>query len=603
MLEEGMRPAVETETEPSGSGAPSVDTLPWDDEEEEYTAEEYQAMLEQYDKTMHRIEQGNIVPGRVMAITDTHVIVDIGFKSEGVINRAEFGQETDVQVDDDVEVFLEDVEDQEGRILLSKQKADFMRVWDRIKHAYDSGEIVEGRAVRRIKGGLLVDLFGVEAFLPGSQIDIRQVQNFEQFITDAFPLRIIKLNKNRRNIVVSRRVLLEEERDRMRKKILSELEKDQIREGVVKNLTDFGAFIDLGGVDGLLHISDISWGRVNHPSEALNVGETIRVKVLNYDEERGRISLGYKHLTPYPWENIEQKYPVDSRVTGRVVSITDYGAFVELEEGVEGLIHVSEMSWTQHIRRPSQVVSAGDEIDVMVLRVDAENEKISLGMKQLEPDPWETLDQRYPVGTRITGKVRNLTNFGAFVEIEGGIDGLVHISDMSWTRRIRHPSEAMKKGEDVEVVVLHIDASNRRISLGHKQVLEDPWDYLAEKYQPGYETEGEIVRVLDRGVVVDLEKEVAGFVPGSQLGQLSLRKPAEGFKEGDILPLEVVECNRPQRKIVLSAREYFRDRPKEELEEYRQMHQPGMGQEALETPEAPETPESGEVEGGSEEQA
>ena len=542
-------------------------------DEGEYTEEEFTEMLNMYDETMRSIEQGGIVSGTVMMITDNAVIVDIGFKSEGSINLHEFGEMPDINVGDKVEVFLEDVENKDGQLVLSKQKADFMKVWDQIKEIYDANDEAEGRLCRRIKGGIVVDLFGVDAFLPGSQIDIRQVKNFDQYIGETYKLKIIKLNKARRNIVVSRRVVLEEERARMRESVLEELEIGQVREGNVKNITDFGAFIDLGGVDGLLHITDMSWGRISHPSELATIGDKINVQVLNYEEGKTRISLGLKQLTPYPWDGVEEKYPQGSVVDGRVVSTTDYGAFVELEHGIEGLVHISEMSWTQHVKHPSKIVSVGDGIKCKVLNVDKPGEKISLGIKQLEPDPWGTIDERHPISTHVTGKVRNLTNFGAFVEIEEGIDGLVHISDMSWTKRIKHPSEVMKKGELVEVVILDIDKDNRRISLGHKQIFEDPWTTLEEKFAVGMIKEGVIIRILDRGVVVALENNLEGFVPAFQLGQ-DIKKPSEAFNTGDELPLKVIEFEKDQRKIVLSVREYFKDRDKKEFDEFRDKYKP-----------------------------
>ena len=543
-------------------------------DEREYSEEEFASMMSLYEDTMSNITEGEIVAGTVLDVAENSVVVDIGFKSEGAIPLSEFADPSEVEVGQEIEVYLEDVEDQEGQIVLSKQKADFMRVWDRIKDAYDSDQIVEGRLVRRIKGGIVVDLFGVDAFLPGSQIDIKQVKNFDQFIGEVFPFRIIKLNKNRRNIVVSRRVVLEAERERLRKQILQTLEVGQVREGAVKNITDFGAFIDLGGLDGLLHITDISWGRIGHPSEVLSIGDNVQVKVLNYDEERERISLGMKQLTPHPWENIEEKYPVGNRVDGKVVSITDYGAFVELEQGVEGLVHISEMSWTQHIRHPSKLVSIGDQVKVVILNVDKEGQKISLGLKQTTDDPWLSLDEKYPVGTRLTGLVRNLVNFGAFVEIEEGIDGLVHISDMSWTRRVRHPSDVVKKGEHVDVVVLNIDKKRRRISLGHKQTIENPWSELAVQYAVGKTTAGRISRLLERGVVVDLDGDVEGFIPVSQLGLSDLQTPQTHFSEQDELPLKVVEFDEEQRKIVLSVKEYLRDAEQAEIDAYIEGHQP-----------------------------
>jgi len=541
-------------------------------DEKEYSDEEFEEMMSLYEDTMHDIVEGEIVKGTVLAVDEDNVVIDIGFKSEGVVPVAEFGEAAEIEAGQAVEVYLENVEDQEGQIVLSKTKADFMRVWDRIKVAHDNDQIVEGRLVRRIKGGIVVDLFGVDAFLPGSQIDIKQVKNFDQFIGEVFPFRIIKLNKNRRNIVVSRRVVLEEERERLRKQILETLEVGQIREGMVKNITDFGGFIDLGGLDGLLHITDISWGRVGHPSEVLSIGDQVQVKVLNYDRERERISLGMKQLTPHPWENIEEKYPVGSRVPGRVVSITDYGAFVELEQGVEGLVHISEMSWTQHIRHPSKLLSIEDEVAVVVLKVDKDGQKISLGLKQVNPDPWLTLDEQYPPGTRLAGKVRNLTNFGAFVEIEAGIDGLVHISDMSWTRRVRHPNEVVKKGQDIDVVVLNIDKKRRRISLGHKQTIENPWAGLAVQYAVGTRCQGKVSRLLERGVVVDLDGDVEGFIPASQLGVPNLRRPEDNFSEGDEIPAKVVEFDEDQKKIVLSVQEYLRDVEQTEVDAYIESH-------------------------------
>lgn len=560
-------------------------------EERDYTDEEFSEMLGMYEETMRDVVEGEVVTGTVLQVTDSEVVVDIGFKSEGIIPLEEFGGPEAVRMGDQIEVYLESVEDQEGQVVLSKQKADFMRVWDHIKEAHDTGQVLEGRLIRRIKGGIVVDLVGVEAFLPGSQIDIRQVKNFDQFIGETFSLKVIKLNKARRNIVVSRRMVLEEERERQRAQVLSELEVNQVRKGVVKNITDFGAFIDLGGVDGLLHITDMSWGRVSHPSELVAIGDPIEVKILNYDQDRERISLGLKQLTPYPWDNVEEKYSIGERVQGKVVSITDYGAFVELEEGVEGLIHISEMSWTHHIRHPSKVVSIGDMVNVVVLKVNKEEEKISLGLKQIAPDPWETIDERYPIGTKIAGRVRNLTNFGAFVEVEEGIDGLVHISDMSWTKRVHHPSEIMKKGDIVEVVILSIDKERRRVSLGYKQLTSDPWGKLSSEYAVGTEATGVIVRLLDRGVVVELDGDVEGFVPASQLAQPGIRKPEEAFQKGDELPLTVIEFDEKQRRIVLSVREYFKGKEREELEAYRTQHAP----EPVTIGEVAEIPERGKL--------
>ena len=409
-------------------------------------------------------------------------------------------------------------------VVLSKKKADFLRVWEKIKEAHEADRPVEGMLVRKIKGGVTVDLMGVDAFLPGSQIALRRVPNIEDLLGQKYDFKIIKLNKRRRNIVVSRRVILEGEREKKRATLVKELLVGQVREGVVKNITDFGAFIDLGGLDGLLHITDMSWGRVGHPSEVVDIGAKLDVKVLDVDWNRERISLGLKQLLPYPWTEIDKKYPVGARVVGKVVSITNYGAFVELEKGVEGLVHISEMSWTRNVRHPSKLVSIGDEIEAVVLKVDTDDEKISLGMKQIEEDPWLALPMKYPTGTKLDGTVRNLTSFGAFVEIEPGIDGLVHVSDMSWTKRVEHPSEVLQKGEDVQVMVLDVDAENKRISLGLKQLLDDPWPTISERFAPGVESPGSVTRVQDKGMVVDLGDDIEGFVPGSHA---SIENPEE----------------------------------------------------------------------------
>ncbi len=550
----GQTPEGGTPSRPARSSlAPTLLEEPTD----ELTPEEREEMLSLYEESLRSLVEGEIVRGHILAIDDTEVTVDIGGKSEGVIPLVEFANRDELHVGDEIEVYLEKTENQEGLVVLSKQRADFVRVWDRVKAAYDVGEVVDGRLVRKIKGGMVVDLYGVEAFLPGSQIDIRQVQNIDSLIGETARLRIIKLNKRRRNIVVSRRVVLEEERLKKKAEVLKDLTKDQIREGVVKNITDFGAFVDLGGIDGLLHITDLSWGRVSHPSEAVKIGDRIQVKVLNFEPERERISLGLKQLQPYPWEGVAHKYPVGTRVKGRVVSITDYGAFVELEKGVEGLIHVSEMSWTRHIRHPSKILSIGDEIEAMVLKVDAQGEKISLGLKQIEPDPWLTLDERFPIGSRVTGRVRNLTNFGAFVELEEGIDGLVHVSDMSWTRRVSHPSEVLKKGDTVEVAVLAIDKEQRRISLGLKQTEPDPWPDLAERYAPGMEVTGRILRIIDRGAIVDVGDGIEGFIPTPQLGVEETGRPSDEFVEGEELRLKVTRVEINNHRLLLSAKAWL----------------------------------------------
>jgi small subunit ribosomal protein S1 len=525
--------------------------------DESYSDEEYEKMLSLYEGTMAQIVEGEIVKSKVLRVTENAVILDVGFKSEGSVPIDEFKERP--AEGDEVEVFLEHLEDQEGAVVLSKKKADFMRVWEKIRVAYESDQPVEGTLMKKIKGGVVVSVMGVDAFLPGSQIALRRVPNIDELLGQTFEFKIIKLNKRRRNIVVSRRVILENERASKREHLMKELEVGQVRTGVVKNITDFGAFIDLGGVDGLLHITDMSYGRVSHPSEVVQIGKDVEIKILDIDWQRERISLGMKQLQPYPWKDIAEKYPVGTRVQGKVVSITNYGAFVELEPGIEGLVHISEMSWTRNVRHPSKIVSIGETIEAVVLKVDEQEEKISLGMKQTEQDPWMVLPQKYPVGTRIQGKVRNLTSFGAFVEIEPGIDGLIHISDMSWTKRVQHPSEVVKKGDGVDVVVLNIDADNKRISLGLKQAEDDPWLTIGETYPVGTALRGRVVRMMDKGVVVDLGNDLEGFAPMSQLGFENVVNPADVVKEGQVVDAEVIEVDPIHHRIVVAVRGYTDD--------------------------------------------
>ncbi len=523
-------------------------------EEREYSEEEFGNFKRLYEDTLSEFVEGQLLVGKVLAITNKEVAVDIGFKSEGVIPLEEFLNPQELKIGDDIEVFLDNVENKDGQLVLSKKKADFMRVWERVIAAHDKSEIIRGRCVRRIKGGIVVDLLGIDAFLPGSQIDVKPIRDFDAYIGQTMDFRVVKVNELRKNIVVSHRVLVEEAMSEQRGKILTNLAKGQVLEGTVKNITDFGVFIDLGGVDGLLHINDLSWGRVNHPSEIVTLDEKIKVQVLDYNEAKDRISLGLKQLLPHPWVEVDKKYPMGTTIRGKVVSISDYGAFVELEKGVEGLIHISEMSWTQHIRHPSKVVSVGEMVDAKVLNIDLEERKISLGLKQLEPDPWDGIEQKYPIGSHQKGVVRNLTNFGAFVELEEGIDGLVHISDLSWTKKIRHPGEVVKKGDEVDVVVLNVDKGNRRISLGYKQTRDNPWDTFESDYKVHTKTTGKIVRMIDKGVIVELPSEVDGFVPLSHLAKTNLTKPAEGYAVGDTIELVVIEFNKDNKKIILSER-------------------------------------------------
>lgn len=541
-------------------------------EDRGYSESEYQELAKMYAGTMGSISAQEIVKGRVVHISDDKVTVDIGFKSEGTIAATEFTNLKDLKVGDEVEVFLESVENRDGQLVLSRKRADFMRIWERVVRSSQTGEVVRGRCVRRTKGGLVVDLFGLDAFLPGSQIDVRPVRDFDRFIGEEMDFRVVKVNHPSENVVVSHKVLVEEELATQRKAILEKLEKGQILEGHVKAITDFGVFVDLGGVDGLVHITDLSWGRVGHPSECVKLDQTVTVVVLDYDAEKKRISLGMKQLMPHPWENIDQKYPVGTKVTGKVVSLTDYGAFVEIEKGIEGLIHISEMSWTQHVKHPSQMVSMGQMIDAIILSLDKDGKKISLGMKQLEPDPWTTLMQKYPIGSRHTGTVRNLTNFGVFVELEEGVDGLVHISDLSWTKKIRHPGEIVKKGDKLDVTILGIDVEQRRISLGHKQLQDNPWDSFENAYKTGTDVEGKIVRIIEKGVIVELPLGVDGFVPLSQLSQTPVKNIADSFKPGEGLSLRVIEFDKEGKKIVLSALEYLRGKEQQLVDDYVNSH-------------------------------
>ena len=541
-------------------------------EDTEYNESQFKELQALYEKTLGKISEGEIVRGRIVHIGENDVSIDIGFKSEGTVAIDEFTNKDILKVGEEIEVFLESVENKDGQLVLSRKRADFMRIWERVTKSFETGEVLQGRCVRRIKGGLVVDLMGIDAFLPGSQIDVRPVRDFDQYIGKIMDFRVVKINHPSENVVVSHKVLVEEELQGQRKAIIESLEKGQILEGTVKAITDFGVFVDLGGVDGLVHITDLSWGRISHPSEIVKLDQTINVVVLDFDQEKRRISLGYKQLQPHPWENIDKKYPVGTKVLGKVVSLADYGAFVEIEKGIEGLIHISEMSWTQHIKHPSQVVSMGQMLDAVILSLDKDNKKLSLGIKQLEPDPWMTLTAKYPVGSRHSGTVRNLTNFGVFVELEQGVDGLVHISDLSWTKKVRHPGEIVKKGDAIDVVILGVDTDQRRISLGHKQIEDNPWDRFGEDYRVGTEVEGKIVRIIEKGVIVELPLGVDGFVPASQLALTPVRNIAERFKIGDALPLKVLEFDKDSKKIVLSAAEYLKGKDSGSVEQYMANH-------------------------------
>ncbi|PYQ08576.1 MAG: 30S ribosomal protein S1 [Acidobacteria bacterium] len=534
--------------------------------------EEYERLLDMYDVSFKNFAEGEVVKGVVLQMSDSEVIVDVGYKSEGIIPVDEFRDETgkiSVKPGDTVDVLLEKTEDKEGYVVLSKEKAEKMKVWDDVERAYQERRVVTGRVIERVKGGLAVDI-GVRAFLPGSQVDLRPVRNLDSLKGQELRMRVIKVNKKRGNIVLSRKAVLEEENAEKKRDTLETLEEGKVLMGTVKNITEYGAFVDLGGIDGLLHITDMSWGRINHPSEVLNVGEEIKVQVLKFDRESERVSLGYKQLKADPWTTATLKYPTGSRVKGKVVSLTDYGAFVELEQGVEGLIHVSEMSWSKKVKHPSKILTVGQEVECVVLGIDQEAHRISLGLKQIESNPWQELADKYPVGAKLRGKVRNLTEFGAFVEVEEGIDGLIHISDLSWTKRVKHPSEILKKGDTVEAVVLNIDAENQRLSLGLKQLATDMWDEFFAHHKVGEIVEGKIVRLTNFGAFVELAEGIEGLVHVSELDEKRVDKPEEQFKVGDTYPMKIIKINEGEKKIGLSIKAVKQDEYQKDLESYRE---------------------------------
>ncbi|HEX2343454.1 MAG TPA: 30S ribosomal protein S1 [Vicinamibacterales bacterium] len=530
--------------------------------------QDYQRLLELYDNSFRNLAEGEVVKGTVLKVTPSEVIVDVGYKSEGIIAIDEFVDETGqitVQPGDTVDVLLERTEDRDGYVVLSREKAEKMKIWDEVEKAFAERKVVIGRVIERIKGGLAVDI-GVRAFLPGSQIDVRPVRNLDALRGQELRMRVIKVNKKRGNIVLSRKVLLEEENAEKKKHTLDTLAEGKVLRGVVKNLTDYGAFIDLGGIDGLLHITDMSWGRVGHPSEVFQVNHEIDVVVLKYDPATERVSLGHKQLIGDPWGTASDRYPVGTRVSGKVVSLTDYGAFIELEPGVEGLIHVSEMSWSKRVKHPSKILNVGDSVEAMVLGVDSTARRISLGLKQIESNPWHELAERYPIGTTITGKVRNLTEFGAFVEVEEGIDGLIHISDMSWSKRVKHPSELLKKGDKVEAMVLNIDAENQRLSLGLKQLQTDIWDDFFSKHKVGDIVEGKVVRVTNFGAFVELADGIEGLIHVSEFDEHHGEKL--DLKVDSSYQMKVIKLIPSERKIGLSIRALKSDEFRADWEAY-----------------------------------
>ncbi len=542
---------------------------------------------DRYLSTFSEINEREIVTGRVIGMNEKEILIDIGFKSEGVILRNEFTEENLPEVGEKLDVYLERMEDESGKTVLSKEKADFLRRWTELRNNHETGEIISGRIIRRIKGGMIVDLNGVQAFLPGSQIDIRPVKDFDKYIDSDIDLRVVKFNEFRKNVVVSHKAILEESMAEQRDELFKKLEVGSVMEGRVKNITDFGVFIDLGGIDGLLHITDLSWGRVNHPSELIGMDDTLTVKIIDYDQEKTRVSLGLKQLTPHPWDNVDDKYPEGTNIKGRIVSLTNYGAFVEIEPGIEGLVHVSEMSWTRHIKNPSEMYTLGDEVEAVVLAIDSEDRKISLGAKQLQDDPWDEIEEKYMMGTIVKGSVINLTQFGAFVELEEGIDGLIHVSDLSWTKIVRHPKEIIEKGQEVEVRVLEVSRESRRIALGLKQVGDDPWPDLVKQFETGKEVEGEIVRVLDKGIILNLDQDVEGIIPFGSQPKRQRKALSSKHKPGQKLKGVVMEVKPEDKKVVLFSDELSVDTPdkQDDVQDYLDTQEGPVG-EKIEIPSA-----------------
>ena len=525
----------------------SAEDLTQNKEEDEIPQKEQ----DRYKSTLTDITEKEIITGRIIGINEKDVLIDIGFKSEGIIDRNEFSENNIPEVGEKIEVFLEKIEDESGKTILSKEKADFLSRWKELREVFDNEKIIKGKIIRRIKGGMVVDLNVVQAFLPGSQIDVRPVKDFDQFLDKEIDLRVVKFNEFRKNVVVSHKAIIEESLAEQRDELFKKLEVGSVVDGRVKNITDFGVFIDLGGIDGLLHITDLSWGRVNHPSELISIDDTLSVKIIDFDQEKKRVSLGLKQLTPHPWENVATQYPEGSKITGKIVSMTNYGAFVEIEPGIEGLVHVSEMSWTRHVKNPSEMFTLGDEVEAVVLSIDTEERKISLGSKQLQDDPWDAIEEKYIVGKDVKGKVINLTQFGAFIELEEGIDGLIHVSDLSWTRIIRHPKELLEKGKKIEVKILEVSRESRRISLGLKQMQDDPWPELSKTFESGKKVEGEIVRILEKGIILLLDHEVEGIVPFSKKIKKNRKSLLSEYKVGQKISAVVIEIKPDDKKVIL----------------------------------------------------
>ena len=553
-------PVKETKKAPlNASVAP--DQFDWDAFEKEaaYGDQDKSSIEAAYDKTLSKVSENEVVEGTVTAINKREVLVNIGYKSEGVIPAPEFRYNPDLKVGDKVEVFVESPEDKKGQLVLSHKKARQLRSWDMVNEAFDKNEIVKGYVKTRTKGGMIVDVFGIEAFLPGSQIDVKPIRDYDIFVGKTMEFKVIKINQEYKNVVVSHKALIEAELEQQKKEIISKLEKGQVLEGMVKNITSYGVFVDLGGVDGLIHITDLSWGRVSDPKEVVELDQKINVVILDFDNEKKRIALGLKQLTPHPWDALDPNLKVGDHVKGKVVVMADYGAFIEIAPGVEGLIHVSEMSWSQHLRSAQDFLHVGDEVEAVVLTLDREERKMSLGIKQLKEDPWQSIDTKYPIGSKHTAKVCNFTNFGIFVELEEGVDGLIHISDLSWTKKVKHPSEFTQVGAEIEVVVLEIDKENRRLSLGHKQLEENPWDVYETLYTAGSVHQGKITEMMDKGAVITLNEGGEGFATPKHL----VKEDGSQAKLGEELPFKVIEFNKNSRRIILSHSRTFEDEKEE----------------------------------------
>ena len=524
------------------------------------TAAQKEDQEKAYDQTLNKVSEHEVVEGKIIALDKRQAIVDIGYKSDGVIPISDFRYNPDVKVGDVVEVYIESLEDKKGQLLLSHKKARALKAWDRVNQALDDKEVIQGYIKSRTKGGMIVDVFGIEAFLPGSQIDVKPIRDYDVFVGKTMEFQVVKINQEYRNVIVSHKALIEAELEAQKKEIISKLQKGQVLEGIVKNITSYGVFIDLGGVDGLIHITDLSWGRVNDPHDFVEIGQKLNVVILDFDDEKKRIALGLKQLTPHPWDSLDENLKVGDHVKGKVIVLADYGAFVEIAPGVEGLIHVSEMSWSQHLRSAQDFLKVGDEVEAVILSLNREERKMSLGLKQLKEDPWKDIEAKYPVGSKHTAKVRNFTNFGVFVELEEGIDGLIHISDLSWTKKIKHPSEFTQIGADIDVVVLEIDTENRRLSLGHKQLEDNPWDVFETVFTVGSVHEGTIVNLMDKGATVQLEYGVEGFVTPKHL----TKEDGSKAKLNEKLPFKVIEFNKDSHRIILSHSRTFAENAHEE---------------------------------------